>query len=34
MKKKLAVLIAAAILITSMPFYAFAGDETGTDAEN
>ena len=28
MKKKLAALIAAAVLITSMPFYAFAGDET------
>ena len=33
MKKKLAALIAAAMLITSMPFYAFAGDETGTGAE-
>ncbi|MBR3200891.1 MAG: hypothetical protein IKG17_06110 [Mogibacterium sp.] len=31
MKKKLVVLIAAAMLITSMPFYAFADDETGTE---
>lgn len=27
MKKRLAVLLAAAMLVTSMPFYAFAGDE-------
>ena len=31
MKKKLAALIAAVMLITSMPFYAFAGDETCAD---
>ncbi len=35
MKKRIAILIAAAMLVTSMPFFAFADDETpaagGTD---
>ena len=31
MRKRLAVLIAVAMLVTSMPFYVFADDEAGTD---